>query len=835
MNKSALIVSLLVAAVAVTAAAQIGSLAPVAPSSLAETEAVARIPVSAEDVADVALDQEVDTALHHAHEAAVEADTSFDAIDAEMGIADMHLDSNFDLSLPVDSDSAEDHIGEEEGLGADEDMALLAEGESVSVAMDDSAAASDASETESASAAVDSDEDAAFLQVAAEDEDESEDESEEGSDDEGEAQYALIEQIVEANLADGEEDVEMPRLSEVGVELVADAETASAVAAEAHSGDEAIVADEDTTHSAESEVEMVAVEDFDTAKLAQTEADPVRTAGSVRAGLADATIEERNVQAEVAPVSGEIIALVSDHDARAAAGAPVSLVETDAAEAEAAVAAEQTEAEHDETEVEFHHQTSEEIAAEQQKLDLMHSILVQIRTEQGKPVDEELTPEDMDQIEEKMSIMVEVSATANADTETNADAEHPRDHILVAAIAPNTEDPTPGAKLSAATIIPPGGPKPLVPPKPNYRWDIQYHDEMGKRKKYLPNRNVELVDKPHPLHRRDPTAPSKLKKPVKPGVWDQRPWETRPKQQYRYDVQYEKRSACCRRREACCIRGVKSKTVPKKVKKPARIVDPVAEHRHFHTVFEMDNSKNPKKFVAVQYETERAKCCASKSVCCAPPQKMYRADVQYDVGGPAADYVVVATSGDRGLVIDSRDAGTYDLVGADELSVMERIQQRQSLLHKLLLSHDSPLYYDDHFDTSSDAHIVAFHEPAAARDPNQLTISEQAELQQWMAQLPVVPHLSVVEVSAEKHSASGDAFLQTAEGAESESEAEAFTLKPVMRAARVLKGFVDVEQEPHTLSDLLSSLPPTPASAEEMHDEEAEALAEAEADSAEDI
>jgi hypothetical protein len=92
-----------------------------------------------------------------------------------------------------------------------------------------------------------------------------------------------------------------------------------------------------------------------------------------------------------------------------------------------------------------------------------------------------------------------------------------------------------------------------------------------------------------------------------------------------------------------------------------------------------------------------------------------------------------------------------------------------------------------------------FHEPAAARvigygPDGDLTRAEAEELQNWLTQLPVVPHLAVVEVQAhtiQPANAEDASFLAVDETAE--------TVRPLMKPARVLKGFVDVEQEPSTL------------------------------------
>jgi len=210
----------------------------------------------------------------------------------------------------------------------------------------------------------------------------------------------------------------------------------------------------------------------------------------------------------------------------------------------------------------------------------------------------------------------------------------------------------------------------------------------------------------------------------------------------------------------------------------------------------------------VEYERIRSSCCSSKKSCCRPPANMYRADVS---GPDDQTWVVIARDVDMSVPYSTGARGLANF-DAHELEMLQRIQARQRLLHQLLLTHDSPLYDDDlHLATATDAHIVAFHEPAAATRPvrvegfgpdGDLTYDEFRELQRWLSELPVVPHLSVVEVDANSHAASGDAFLEVA--------------PPKMVEAKVLKGFVDVEQAPHTLADLLAALPPTPAVAADM-------------------
>jgi hypothetical protein len=390
-------------------------------------------------------------------------------------------------------------------------------------------------------------------------------------------------------------------------------------------------------------------------------------------------------------------------------------------------------------------------------------------------------------------------ATTTAATATEATVDHPRDHIIVAAISPDVEAPAPGAKLNKVTIV--GEKKAPVPVKPKYRWDVRYHPD---RRQFLSAGQVELTDKPHPVHRRDPTAPSKLKKPMKPIIWTPKKRVQRPR--YRYDVTYERRARCCAGREACCIRGVNTKTIPAKVKKAARIVTKKDKKKK-------DKKKKKAKVAPpkqyrwdVEYERERQQCCSAKSTCCRPPAAMYRADVQYESQGP---WLVVG-GGERAIVLGGGSQ-------SEQLSVLQRIQGRQRLLHKLLLSHDSPLYDDAQWEPNAqDMHIVQFHEPAAARAvgygvDGDLTREEFDELQSWMTQLPVVPHLAVVELAAHTISPTEDAALLQIDEAQT-------NLLP----ARVLKGFVDVEQEPTTLSQLIAALPPTPAVAHDVEDAENE-------------
>ncbi len=111
-------------------------------------------------------------------------------------------------------------------------------------------------------------------------------------------------------------------------------------------------------------------------------------------------------------------------------------------------------------------------AEEQAQLDLLHSVLAELRASQGRDLNEPLTPADMDEIEARVANLVQIDATttsssaAAADTETQAkaEAEHPRDHTVVAAVSPTVEAATPGAALKPATIV--GGEKKVVAPKP---------------------------------------------------------------------------------------------------------------------------------------------------------------------------------------------------------------------------------------------------------------------------------------------------------------------------------------------------------------------------------
>jgi len=222
----------------------------------------------------------------------------------------------------------------------------------------------------------------------------------------------------------------------------------------------------------------------------------------------------------------------------------------------------------------------------------------------------------------------------------------------------------------------------------------------------------------------------------------------------------------------------------------------------------------PKQFRwDVEYERVRASCCSSKKACCRAPLNMYyRSAVDAGLDDGSSEWVVVATSDQSPFV----RAG-LSKIDDDELVILQRIQARQRLLHTLLLTHDSPYYDEDvHVLTASDAHIVQYHEPASAsatgvssrriegygRDGD-LTREEFQELQNWLSQLPVVPHLSVVEVDAKTsvHTDEDAAFI----------EVEPKQMMP----AKVLAGFVDIEQQPHTLAQLLMALP-TPAVAADL-------------------
>jgi len=303
-------------------------------------------------------------------------------------------------------------------------------------------------------------------------------------------------------------------------------------------------------------------------------------------------------------------------------------------------------------------------------------------------------------------------------------------------------------------------------------------------------------------------------------VWDRRSWEAklehkRPK--YRYDVTYEKRTACCRAREACCIRGVKTKVIGA-TKKPVRIVSKkdkkkerkAAKKAAKKEVAAMTESEPKQYRWDVEYERVRASCCSSKKACCRAPLNMYhRSAVDAGSDDGSSEWVVVARTDQSSPFVRAGLSKIDD----DELEILTRIQARQRLLHTLLLTHDSPYYDEDvHVLTASDAHIVQYHEPASAsggriegygRDGD-LTREEFQELQNWLRQLPVVPHLSVVEVDAKTsfHTADEDAAF---------IEVEPKQMVP----AKVLAGFVDIEQQPHTLAQLLSALP-TPAIAADL-------------------
>ncbi len=159
-------------------------------------------------------------------------------------------------------------------------------------------------------------------------------------------------------------------------------------------------------------------------------------------------------------------------------------------------------------------------------------------------------------------------------------------------------------------------------------------------------------------------------------------------------MQYEKRAQCCRGREACCVRGVQTKTIPAKVKKAVRVVPPTKKADSKKKVSADKKKVAPKQYRwDVEYERQRVQqCCGAKRACCRAPTAMYRADVQYEA---EPNWFVLSGSGERAVV-----------VGDDELSMLQRIQNRQRLLHKLLLTHDSPLYDDLHWQAASDEHIV---------------------------------------------------------------------------------------------------------------------------------
>jgi len=143
--------------------------------------------------------------------------------------------------------------------------------------------------------------------------------------------------------------------------------------------------------------------------------------------------------------------------------------------------------------------------------------------------------------------------------------------------------------------------------------------------------------------------------------------------------------------------------------------------------------------------------------------------------------------------------------------MLQRIHERQRLLHKLLQTHQSE-YYDQHFARERAERFARMQR--SVRD-SVLSPSESDELQDWLARLPVVPHLSVLEIGANTHPTQREQELEQEEEADTDAaflelqapRSSSRRLKP----ARVLKGFVDIEREPYTLSQLLNQLPPMPA------------------------
>jgi len=194
----------------------------------------------------------------------------------------------------------------------------------------------------------------------------------------------------------------------------------------------------------------------------------------------------------------------------------------------------------------------------------------------------------------------------------------------------------------------------------------------------------------------------------------------------------------------------------------------------------------------VEYEAQRRSCCDNRQPCC----QRYRDDDDDDDDddNDGGRYIVIA----RNFAVGGRPS--FD---SHEWAILQRIHERQRLLHKLLQTHQSE-YYDQHFARERAERFARWQR---ARD-SVLSPSEYGELQDWLARLPVVPHLSVLELDAKTKQTREADSTDDSDASFIELQAQPHRrLKP----AHVLKGFVDIEREPFTLSQLLNQLPPMPA------------------------
>jgi hypothetical protein len=835
----------------------LGPVTPVAPVAL-ETGAAAAIPVEAQDAEEVAFDESIDIAHPMVEARDAMADAELES-DPDMNI---NLEHNTDLSMPepelskadlqIEEIAEENDLNEDEEEEADEEAAFLSEAETVS----------NGNENED-----EEDEESEGEEEEEEEEEGEEDESEEEEGEESEVNGAGFLQVHDQDHADTDSETDSK------TDSTATAQTGTTAKITAEAEDTGASISEAVIPPPAKEPEMQTVTDFGIERVDRaSEHETVNTAGAVEAGIAETTIEETDVPAETSPVAaGEVISVVADSAAREGG----ELTE-DSEDAESSFVEEDSEADsEDEADEELSVEDNEE---EEHKLQLVRSILAEIREAAGKPYDEEITPDEMDEIEEKMSVMVEINADANANTNTNTNTDanakatantnsnanantntnvnaNTNDKAKVetkanvetaakaatetAAKTTTNTDATTATKTAAATtttttatattetasaaggpvvkakeaprVDPPAGGRKLVPavirgreqeekPKvPQYRWDVDY---VADRRTF--RHDIELTDKP--VHRRDPTAKSTLKNPMKPKVWDRRP-PAPPKQKYRYDVQYEARRDCCRARQSCCIRSVQEKKKKQLVR--AR-VGKVGKNKPKRKVVKAKPKKEYR--YDVEYEARRQSCCQNKQSCCRPP-KQYRRDVEYDNDG---------NDGTQWVVVARAEAGGRNGFNAQEFDYLKRIHERQRILHKLLKTHPAQ-YYDEHYAAQNAEWWAAQNEPAAARSgtivyssgpqrrrgSGQLNAAEFQELQDWLRQLPRVPKLSVLEM-ASKTVGEGDAFLETSTN----------VVRRPMLPVRVLRGFVDIEHQPYTLYSKLENLPAAPAILSEEEDAE---------------
>jgi len=388
--------------------------------------------------------------------------------------------------------------------------------------------------------------------------------------------------------------------------------------------------------------------------------------------------------------------------------------------------------------------------------------------------------------------------------------------------------------------------------KEKYRWDVRYDDQDHRRRHRQYRGDIELTDKPMWRTPRDYTKVS-LKNPKKPVILKPRKRLQHRRPKYRYDVEYEKRASCCRRKEACCIRGVKTKRLPAKgflVSGHVRIMDNKRQRSnvdtvvafdhvdHFDHIDHQDHIHTPQfdhydvvGSVQPQYRVMDAPVVAFDHVdhfdhidhrdhihspqfdhydVVAEPQ--YRSDVEY--ASPVRS---------RRNVVEAGVKRSRSSFSAQEFEYLKRIHERQRLLNKLLQTHPAE-YIDEH----ALANFVFENEPAAAAatpeaaviwhnyenyyprtvrssmvsmgNRDGLSPREFRELQQWLANLPRVPELSVVEVAS--------------------------SAPKKMISPKIVPGLLDLEHTENTQQAVMERLTQLPEPAILLQEAEAAAVAE---------